>query len=101
MSSITRSRVKDQPKPVSKISRNSVKDQVTPERKASPGTRQRGGGAEGIRTPDLLTASQTRYQLRHSPLTQNHSTKPVEGFRAASAPVLEFAGARSAAPRSG
>jgi hypothetical protein len=39
VSSITRSRVKDQPKPVSKISRNSVKDQVTPERKASPETR--------------------------------------------------------------
>jgi hypothetical protein len=26
------------------------------------------GGAEGIRTPDPLTASQVRYQLRHSPL---------------------------------
>src|SRR6266852_2549466 len=26
-----------------------------------------GGGAEGIRTPDLLTASQTRSQLRHGP----------------------------------
>ena len=25
------------------------------------------GGAEGIRTPDLLTASQTRSQLRHGP----------------------------------
>jgi len=25
------------------------------------------GGAEGIRTPDLLTASQARSQLRHSP----------------------------------
>ena len=25
------------------------------------------GGAKGTRTPDLLTASQTRYQLRHSP----------------------------------
>src|SRR5918992_4298355 len=25
-------------------------------------------GAEGIRTPDPLTASQVRYQLRHSPL---------------------------------
>ena len=26
-----------------------------------------GGGAEGIRTPDLLIANETRYQLRHSP----------------------------------
>ncbi len=30
-------------------------------------TRCCGGGAEGIRTPDLLTASQTRSQLRHGP----------------------------------
>ena len=28
------------------------------------------GGAKGIRTPDLLTASQTRSQLRYSPKTQ-------------------------------
>ncbi len=27
----------------------------------------RRGGAEGIRTPDLLIANETRYQLRHSP----------------------------------
>jgi hypothetical protein len=27
------------------------------------------GGPEGIRTPDLLTASQTRSQLRHGPTT--------------------------------
>ena len=25
------------------------------------------GGARGIRTPDLLIANETRYQLRHSP----------------------------------
>ena len=25
------------------------------------------GGAKGIRTPDLLNAIQTRYQLRHDP----------------------------------
>jgi hypothetical protein len=30
-------------------------------------TRCRFGGAEGIRTPDLLIANETRYQLRHSP----------------------------------
>jgi hypothetical protein len=26
-----------------------------------------GGGAKGIRTPDLLVANETRYRLRHSP----------------------------------
>ena len=26
------------------------------------------GGVEGNRTPDLLIANETRYQLRHSPL---------------------------------
>ena len=29
---------------------------------------QAGSGARGIRTPDLLIANETRYQLRHSPL---------------------------------
>ena len=34
-----------------------------------------GGGAEGIRTPDLLIANETRYQLRHSPKNVgNHNT---------------------------
>src|SRR5690606_6675001 len=28
------------------------------------------GGAEGIRTPDLLIANETRYQLRHSPVNR-------------------------------
>ena len=33
------------------------------------------GGAEGIRTPDLLIANETRYQLRHSPKNVgNHNT---------------------------
>ena len=32
------------------------------------------GGATGIRTPDLLHAMQTRYQLRHSPLELRNST---------------------------
>ncbi len=32
----------------------------------SPDTSQR--GAEGNRTPDLLIANETRYQLRYSPL---------------------------------
>jgi hypothetical protein len=30
-------------------------------------------GAEGIRTPDLLNAIQTRSQLRHSPTSSIHS----------------------------
>ena len=36
-------------------------------------------GAEGVRTPDLLNAIQTRSQLRHSPNTlySNNSTFPV------------------------
>ena len=34
-----------------------------------------GGGAEGNRTPDLLIANETRYQLRHSPKNVgNHNT---------------------------
>jgi hypothetical protein len=42
------------------------------------------GGAEGIRTPDPLTASQVRYQLRHSPLpgrSYTTSRGPCEGGR--------------------
>ncbi len=36
-----------------------------------------GGGARGIRTPDLLIANETRYQLRHSPLSgSNISSRP-------------------------
>ena len=33
------------------------------------------GGARGIRTPDLLIANETRYQLRHSP-KNSHSLAP-------------------------
>jgi integrase len=33
-----------------------------------------GGGAEGIRTPDLLIANETRYQLRHSPGSERAET---------------------------
>ena len=36
-------------------------------RQSSGGADLRGGGARGIRTPDLLIANETRYQLRHSP----------------------------------
>ncbi len=38
------------------------------------------GGAEGIRTPDPLTASQVRYQLRHSPLRKGSYTS-TDGIR--------------------
>ena len=30
------------------------------------------GGAEGNRTPDLLDANESRYQLRHSPVLARH-----------------------------
>ena len=35
------------------------------------------GGAEGIRTPDLLVANETRYQLRHSPITSGDAKRNV------------------------
>ena len=47
------------------------------------------GGAEGIRTPDLLIANETRYQLRHSPasgLKTNTSAGSDREIRAASLP---------------
>ena len=53
------------------------------------GRRCLSGGAEGIRTPDLLIANETRYQLRHSPET------PVEPARAEKIPP------GSASPESG
>ncbi len=39
------------------------------------------GGAKGIRTPDLLIANETRYQLRHSPKVYSH-------FSTANSPAL-------------
>ena len=36
-------------------------------------------GAEGIRTPDLLIANETRYQLRHSPFVQQDSNTTAAG----------------------
>ena len=38
------------------------------------------GGDEGVRTPDLLTASQTRSQLRHTPITWNISYYNISFF---------------------
>ena len=37
------------------------------------------GGARGIRTPDLLIANETRYQLRHSP-KDKYTLAPSEAF---------------------
>ena len=37
------------------------------------------GGARGIRTPDLLIANETRYQLRHSP-KDRYTLAPSEVF---------------------
>lgn len=34
------------------------------------------GGAKGIRTPDLLIANETRYQLRHSPKLPQQPDQP-------------------------
>ena len=43
------------------------------------------GGAKGIRTPDLLHAMQTRYQLRHSPAAHLEAAirRPVGGTQLA------------------
>ncbi len=41
-------------------------------------TAQPFGGAEGSRTPDLLDANETRYQLRHSPGTTAMGGRPVK-----------------------
>ena len=40
-----------------------------------------GGGAEGIRTPDLLIANETRYQLRHSPENVGNHNTVRAGYR--------------------
>ena len=45
-------------------------------RSVRPGqTRLLMGGAKGIRTPDLLIANETRYQLRHSPMRFDRSKR--------------------------
>ena len=44
------------------------------------------GGARGIRTPDLLIANETRYQLRHSPRSRL-ILAPLPGFLASSVAV--------------
>ena len=39
------------------------------------------GGAKGVRTPDLLNAIQTRYQLRYSPINMKLSASPPQEKR--------------------
>ena len=38
------------------------------------------GGARGIRTPDLLIANETRYQLRHSPRDTDESNREQQAL---------------------
>src|SRR5699024_10937292 len=70
--------------------------------KTRPVTNDRSGqrGAKGTRTPDLLTASEARYQLRHSPArssaplvlatVQHRHVPTVTGGRGDAAPVDEL-----------
>ena len=44
------------------------------------------GGAEGIRTPDLLIANETRYQLRHSPIASTYGRKAKRYHRVSGPP---------------
>ena len=48
-------------------SENSTEEESTTKHVCAGQTACELGGAEGIRTPDLLIANETRYQLRHSP----------------------------------
>ena len=56
------------------------------------------GGAEGIRTPGLLIANETRYQLRHSPscgarirpAVEQRRTLSVQPTRAKNQPAMRF-----------
>ena len=48
------------------------------------------GGARGIRTPDLLIANETRYQLRHSP-KDGYTLAPSEVFTQADRNQRAFA----------
>ena len=48
------------------------------------------GGARGIRTPDLLIANETRYQLRHSPKDE-YTLAPSEVFTQADRNQRTFA----------
>ena len=59
------------------------------------------GGAEGIRTPDPLTASQVRYQLRHSPVASKPTrVRPAAFNWASQGTALRRGRAGGAGPRS-
>src|SRR5690348_72668 len=69
------------------------------ERMTDIGLTCRFGGAEGIRTPDLLVANETRYQLRHSPVARGRTRSEQKTYHPA-ALVPESGGPRrrAAAP---
>ena len=50
---------------------------VVEAKKGPPSRAALDGGAKGIRTPDLLIANETRYQLRHSPIAPQGATYRV------------------------
>jgi hypothetical protein len=58
----------------------------TKKRAPIPGSRLVLGGAEGIRTPGLVTASHARSQLRHSPKNA-HGPTPLRFLRGAKPPI--------------
>ena len=57
-----------------------------------------GSGAEGIRTPDLLIANETRYQLRHSPMRRRDGRARGRSYhRAVPSPESGRSGAQAPA----
>ena len=51
--------------------RNDSSEPMAAGQKKSAQGAQYSGGAKGIRTPDLLNAIQTRYQLRYNPVSKS------------------------------
>src|SRR5690554_4271503 len=70
------------------------------ERRKARQRRASRGGAEGIRTPDLLNAIQTRSQLRHSPTVRPHAgeRKLTRAARPSATAIGHAAGAREPSP---
>src|SRR5690348_7773939 len=66
------------------------------ERMTDIGPTCRFGGAEGIRTPDLLVANETRYQLRHSPAAHGRTRSEQKTYHPAQVTPESGAGARAA-----
>jgi hypothetical protein len=61
-------------------------------RLSQPCRRFQNGGAEGIRTPDLLIANETLYQLSYDPNPFNHETLRLENERAIFLTLAVFRG---------